>query len=143
MKNMETAIEPKDVKPVLAYALEPMKAKALQLLRVLTKRAESLPPGWEHIEDALVVQQGKSDRVASAFAKVFRRASPQAIWIEFGHRIVGHRPNRTDTGKRVVAFPFFRTALDTTRAEILKRIREGIKALLNRAASSAGLPKDE
>lgn len=138
MKRMETAIEPKDLSPILAHALQPMREKALSLLRVLTKRTPNLPDGWEHIEDALVVSQGKSSRVASAFCKVFRKRAPQAIWIEFGHRIVGHKPNKKDTGRTVVAFPFFRTALDTTRKETLKRIREGVQELLLEAASKAG-----
>jgi len=134
---METAVEPQQVKPILAYALMAIKDEAYRLLRVLTKRTENLPAGWEHIEDALVVQEGKSDRVASAFCKVFRRAAPQAIWIEFGHRMVGHKPNKKDTGKFVTANPFFRPAIDIKRAEVRKRIKEGLAGLLESAAAKA------
>jgi hypothetical protein len=138
MKYMETAIEPKDVRPILADALQIFKAKALEILRRLTKRAENLPEGWEHIEDALEVLPGKSEKVAKAFAKVFRRAAPQAIWIEFGHRMVGHKPQKRDTGKYVTANPFFRPAIDITRKDMLKRVRDGVKQLLQTAANNAG-----
>jgi hypothetical protein len=142
MKYMETAIEPKDVSPVLAYALMAIKDQAFIFLRRLTKRTANLPPGWEHIEDALVVQEGKSDRVATAFCKVFRKRSPQAIWIEFGHKMIGHKPSKTSTGKFVTANPFFRPAIDMKRAEVRKRVNDGIKVLLHIAAQQAGLPTD-
>ena len=142
MKDMETSIEASEVKPILAGALMIFKTKALELLRRLTKRATHLPPGWEHIEDALKVQEGKSNTLASAFAKVFRKGSPQAIWIEFGHRIVGPKPRKTDTGKGVVAFPFFRTAFDMTRKEMLKHVRLGVQGLLRSASLRAGFSGD-
>lgn len=132
MKAAETAIEPKDVNPLLADALEIVKAKALELLRRLTKRAVDLPEGWEHIEDALVVREGKSKRYASAFSKVFRRAAPQGVWIEFGHRMVGHKPGKKDTGKYVTANPFFRPAIDITRREVRQKITAGIRDLIAR-----------
>jgi hypothetical protein len=138
MKRMETAIEPKDVRPILAHALIPFKEKALEILRRLTKRSKNLPPGWEHIEDAFEIKEGRSNTVARAFAKVFRRASPQAIWIEFGHRMVGHRPGKKDTGKYVTANPFFRPALNITRTEIQKCVRDGVKALLLIEANRSG-----
>jgi hypothetical protein len=118
------------------------KAKALDLLHRLTNRAENLPEGWEHIEDALSVQEGKSATFASAFAKVFRKASPQAIWIEFGHRMVGHKPNKKDTGKYVTANPFFRPALDITRKDMLKEVRTGIQKLIKSAAMREGFSDD-
>lgn len=148
MKSMETAVEPTEVRPILAGALEIFHSKALELLHRLTRRTKDLPPGWEHIEDAFQVKQGKGQKIASAFAKVFRRAAPQAIWIEFGHRIVTRarrvgsagKPvhSKHDTGRRVVAFPFFRTALDTTRKDMLRYVRNGIKALLASVAKRAG-----
>lgn len=149
MLAMETSIEPKDVKPILADALRIFQSKAVELLRRLTKRSKNLPPGWEHIEDAFKVLEGKSETFASAFAKVFRRASPQAIWIEFGHRIVVPKKKmgsggaavtytKFDTGRRVVAFPFFRTALDTTRRQMLQFIRKGVQRLLASEARRQG-----
>jgi hypothetical protein len=138
MKRLETSIEPADVKPILAGALEIFKAEALRLLRALTKRTQNLPAGWEHIEDALKVVEGKSDRIARAYAKVFRRASPQAIWIEFGHRIVGHKPNEKDAGKHVTANPFFRPAINISRAAMLKHVRDGVRVLLQSEAERSG-----
>jgi hypothetical protein len=138
MKAMETAIEPADVRPILVRALMIFQAKALELLGRLTKRAVDLPEGWEHIEDALVVLPGRSQTVARAFSKVFRKAAPQAVWIEFGHRIVGHEPGKKDVGKFVTANPFFRPAIDITRPEMMKFVRDRIKVLLQLAAIRAG-----
>jgi hypothetical protein len=139
MKAAETAIEPKDLNPILADALMLIKDKAYSLLQALTKRATDLPPGWEHIEDALVVQKGKSDKIASAFCKVFRRKAPQAIWIEFGHKMVGHKPGKKDTDKFVTANPFFRPAIDINRAAVRKKITEGIKQLIELSVGSGGV----
>ena len=133
MKAGETCIEPADVKPILANALMLIKDAALANLRSITKRAENLPAGWEHIEDALTVQEGKSDRIATAFCKVFRKKAPQGIWIEFGHRIVGHKPGKKDTGKVVPARPFFRAAIDVKRTLVRKTIRVGLQKLLEKA----------
>jgi hypothetical protein len=148
MKRMETALEPADVKPVLANALMLIKHTALALLNRLVKHShhKKFMMGWEHIAEALVVREGKSTRTASAFAKVFRKAAPHAIWIEYGHRIVGHksrteqvssttsgkikRTAKRDTGKRARAFPFFRPAIDMNRAAVRKKIRDGIEILL-------------
>lgn len=142
MKNMETAIEPSQVTPILAAALGLFHAKALELLRRLTKRTANLPEGWQHIEDAFVVREGRSSTIASAFSKVFRRASPQAIWIEWGHKMIGHKPNKTDAGKFVTANPFFRPALDITRKNMLKTVRNGIRDLLRNAAAKSGFSED-
>lgn len=142
MKYMETAIEPRDVKPVLAGALMIFRAKALEILRRLTKRSVTLPDGWERIEDNLTVKEGKSQTIATAFAKVFRKASPQAIWVEFGHKMIGHKPDKKDTGKFVTANPFFRTGLDMTRKAILKFVRDGVRALLQVASTRAGFQDD-
>lgn len=132
MQHCETAIEPKDVKPILVAAMGLIADKAKQLLRSLTKRSTSLPPGWEHIEAALVAQGGKSQYSSTAFAKVFRRAAPQAIWIEYGHKMIGHKPGKRNTGKFVTANPFFRPAIDITRSDVRKMITEGIRDLIRR-----------
>ena len=149
MKRMETAIEPKDVNPILAAALQPLKVTALRLLRALTKRTPDLPEGWEHIEDALAVQEGKSSRIARAYSKVSHKKAPQAIWIEYGHRMVGHKPKGVswkkfrenkiaDTGRFVTANPFFRPALDMNRAGIRKAIAHGIQMLVRSSAMQVG-----
>jgi len=132
MKAGTTSIEPADVTPILAEALMLIKTSALQFLRALTKRKENLPSGWEHIEDALAVQEGKSSTIATAFCKVFRKAAPQGIWIEFGHRQVGHKPGKKDTGKYVTANPFFRPAIDMNRTAVRRTVRVGLQKLLEK-----------
>lgn len=153
MKKMETAIEPREVKPILADALRIFHAKAVEILRSKTKRAKRLPQGWEHIEDALQVKEGRSDTFAIAFAKVFRKASPHALWIEYGHRIQAKRVavrkatgygmqfSKSSTGE-VQAYPFFRPALDLTRRLVTTHIRKGIQQLVKSAAMREGFTND-
>jgi hypothetical protein len=40
-----------------------------------------------------------------------------AYWLEYGHKIVGHIPKKTDTGKVVAPNPFMRVALDSKAEE--------------------------
>ena len=107
-----------------------IKNEAFSNLKALTQSTPNLPPGWEHIEDALVVQEGKSNTIARAFCKVFRKKSPQAIWIEWGHKIIGHKPHKTDLGKVVQPRPFFRPAIMAKRSAVRKAIRIGLQQLL-------------
>jgi hypothetical protein len=139
MSRLETSLEPKDVKPVLAGALSLIEAEAARNLAANTNPSANLPEGWEHIADSLTTSEGKSSRIATAFTKVFRKLSPQAIWIEFGHRIVGHDPNKTDTGETVKPRPFFRPAIQSKKNAVKKRISDGILMLLMRASGELGV----
>jgi hypothetical protein len=130
MKAGSTSIEPAQVRPILAAALDLIRNQAYVNLKSVTSSTANLPPGWEHIEQVLVVQEGKSNRIARAFCKVFRKKAPQAIWIEWGHKIIGHKPNKTDLGKVFQPRPFFRPAIMAKRAAARKAIRVGLQQLL-------------
>ncbi len=131
-------VSPAQVRPVLAKALLFIKDEAYRTLKSLTTSSKDLPPGWEHIEDALVIQEGKSDRVATAFCKVSRKKSPQAVWIEWGHRVIGPRPNRKDTGKTVAPRPFFRPAILSKRTATRRAIRIGLRDLIKTQWTALG-----
>ena len=134
MLRVETSIEPRDVNPLIARALKLIEKQAIANLKGITARAENLPEGWEHIEDAFLTSPGKSRTRYSGWSKIFRAKAPQAIWIEFGHRIVGHRPGLKSKGRMVRARPFFRPAVDSMRKQVRAMIEDGIKKLIERAS---------
>lgn len=133
MKRLEVAVEPKDLNPILLAAVTLIKDQALSNLQgagvgVLTG----------NLERSFVARASASSKVSSAWTKVGNKAKANhAHLIEYGHRIVGHKPNKTDTGKNTKDSPkasraigFFRRAVDTKRAQVRKMINEGIVQLL-------------
>lgn len=139
MKSGQSAIDPAQVKPILAAAIDLIRDEAARILHSgIVALGGRLPlatkyPDAMHVEQVLTTQQGKSNRIASAWTKVLTKFAPQAIWLEFGHRMVGHKPNKADTGKFVSPRPFFRPAVVTKRAAVRKAIRVGLQELLSKA----------
>jgi len=139
MKAGATAIDVDQVKPLLARAIDLIRAEALVNLQSGAVRLGGrLPlakkfPDAKHIEDVLKTSEGKSTRIATAWTKVLSKFAPQAIWIETGHKIVGHKPHLTDTGKMVSPRPFFRPAVMSKRTAVRKTIRVGLQELLSKA----------
>lgn len=133
MGRLFSATEPADLNRLFADALGLIRDEAARNLDSVTTRAERLQyPGQQHIADAFAIQEGKSPKYAIAWLKVWRRFAPQAIWIEYGHRIVGHKPGKKDTGGKVPAKPFFRPAIASQRAQVKARIEAGIKKFIER-----------
>lgn len=138
MKAGESAVEADLLRAILLEGCQLIRDAIYRKLKSVTRTTPNLPEGWEHIEDALVAQAGKAgggmrgDRYASAYTKVFRKKAPQARWIEWGHRIIGHKPNKTDKGKTVAARPFFRPGVDESRKPVRKLIITRIQALLQK-----------
>lgn len=123
---MEIALEPSALTPVLVSAINLIRDKALSNLR---SRNVGVVTG--NLERSFITRAGLSSKVASAWTKVGNKFSANhAHLIEFGHRIIGHKPNLKDTGKAVKGKPFFRDAVDSTRATVRKRVDEGILRLL-------------
>lgn len=131
MRRLEVALEPKDLTPILVNALELIRKKALENYEAL---------GLHEITGNLLkalnlaTHPSKSARLASAWVKAGSTArgssARHAHLIERGHRIIGHKPNKTDLGKRVMARPFFRPAVDEMRSGVRRVIEEGIIKLL-------------
>jgi HK97 gp10 family phage protein len=65
---------------------------------------------------------------ASGEANVgFGRQDYVARFVEFGHRIVGHKPNKKDTGKHVPARPFIRPAFDASKDKAVETFADVIE----------------
>jgi hypothetical protein len=66
------------------------------------------------------------------------KASDIALWLEYGHRMVGHAPNYVSKGKVVAPFPFIRAAWDQSIDEAVQAfidvIDEALPAALEKAA---------
>lgn len=144
MKRMGTALEPKDLSPVLLQAVTLIRDRALENYMALGLKVKT-----GNLLRAFRAAASKSPTVAGAWTKAGTtgKKKNQAVsanhahLIEYGHRIVGHRltaksfsrgmtSGKNDTGKRSRAFPFFRPAVDAMRAQVRKTIDEGIAKLL-------------
>jgi hypothetical protein len=140
MAQLETAIEPSDVKPILEEALRPMKDRALSNLASVVKTGSSLRlPDQKHIEDVLFTDEGKSSTRATAFLKLWRKFAPQGVWIEFGHVLWRGGVRRKGQGHQIGEVnrrPFFRPAVDVERKPTEARIEAGIKKLIGRFTSN-------
>lgn len=136
MTRLETAIEPADVKPILAKALEPVYNTALANLRRLVKTGGVLRlPDQKHIEEVLKITEGKSPSRASAWLRVWRKFAPQGVWIEAGHVLWRGGVRRKGRGKqigKVEAKPFFAPAVRMERKNVESRVESGLKALIAR-----------
>jgi HK97 gp10 family phage protein len=66
----------------------------------------------------------------SAYVKAAFRIAPHAHLLEFGHRIVGHKPRKVYAGKQTEARPFFKSAVNELRAEIRRKIAAEIQRFL-------------
>jgi hypothetical protein len=136
MKRLEVSLEPGAVKPILAAALVPIKDRALENLRAIPgiKLGGKLKlRNQQHIEDELIVSEGKSSRIATAFCKVWRKFAPQGVWLELGHKVWRGGSRRKGIGRQIgetEPHPFFRPAVDSERANVRRTIEEGIVKLL-------------
>lgn len=86
------------------------------------------------LEKSLIAAPSKSRTHPGAWTKAAWATAPHAHLIEFGHRIVGHKPNKIDTGKVARAFAFFRPAVDALRAKTRADITATIRSLLSGAS---------
>jgi hypothetical protein len=96
-------------------------------------------PDWEPIEASLIAKDGGTDSNPSAWLKVWRRHAPQGVWIEGGHRIVGHKPGLKDTGGSVDPRPFFADAVKSTRSNVRTTIKAEVQGALKSICDRIGL----
>ena len=61
----------------------------------------------------------------------FGKQGFKARMVEFGHRMVGHKPNKTDKGKTVPAHPFMRPAAETAAPASVQAFADSIKESLD------------
>jgi HK97 gp10 family phage protein len=72
------------------------------------ERNEDIP----HLRDAMVSNISLDAQLRGVSVSTgFGRAGNVALWVEFGHRLVGHKPGKKDIGT-VPAHPFMRPAAD-------------------------------
>jgi hypothetical protein len=58
------------------------------------------------------------------------KASDIALWLEYGHRMVGHAPNLAFHGKFVAPFPFIRAAWDQSIDEAVQAFVDAVDEAL-------------
>ena len=129
LKQMEDSVNATAMTGLLLYGADVIRQRSVEILRSHTKRSSQNRMGWAHLEDAIVAQAGKSVTYMKAWAKTIHKLAPQGLWVEFGHRIVG-RGKKKDTGRRTVAKPFFKPAVDETLPRVKQLINLGIRRML-------------
>lgn len=75
-------------------------------------------------------QQGRGGVATIGFRG--RKAGTVAYWLEYGHRIVGHKPRKVDTGKSVVPNPFVRKTADQALPVALERFNASLADTIKR-----------
>ncbi len=107
-----------------------------EALKIRAKAAENAQSIFQrktgNLEQSLVARPTKSTKRGGAWSKAWYKVAPHAHLLEFGHRIVGHKPAKMSTGKIVPARPFFKPAVEFMKAEIRASIRNKVKQLLGR-----------
>lgn len=71
-----------------------------------------------------------SDARGGAAAVGFGKQGHVANWVEYGHRMVGHAPNKKETGA-VLPHPFMRPAFDASADEALQAFQDSLVTTLN------------
>ena len=82
-------------------ALEPIRTEAQYRAK---KRTGLLAANIEIQNETVNWSKSVTGKVVST--------KPHSHLVEFGHRIIGHKPNKTNKGKRTKAFPFMRPAFE-------------------------------
>lgn len=80
------------------------------------------------LTDVAIRQDGTGGSLTIGFKK---SVAFVARFIEFGHRIVGHKPLKKDTGKTFSPRPFVRPALSASQDEALTEFTEAVRQSLD------------
>ncbi len=130
LKQMDDAVSGTAMRGLLVAGADMIRQRSLEILQSHTPRSSKARGGWAHLRDAIIAQAGRSTTYVKAWAKTIHKIAPQGIWLEFGHRIVGHNPGKVETGKRTAAKPFFRPAVDQMLPQVKALINLGIRRML-------------
>lgn len=89
--------------------------------RLEVERDETIPHLADSLESLIEIdRQGRGGRLTIGFGK----QGYIALWVEYGHRIVTHKPALRDTGKRSKPNPFLRESMDAAEAQAVDRFFE-------------------
>lgn len=113
-----------NMRTIFVDALDVVRQQAASNLQSVTT------PKTGNLLRSLILKPGRNPARATAWLKAGGRIARHAHLIEYGHEIVGHKPAKTDTGKRVAPRPFFRPALIAKRAEVRRKITDNLRALV-------------
>jgi hypothetical protein len=80
--------------------------------------------GERRLIDSIVVDLNIDPSLKGAQMDIGFEGRPQgskANWLEYGHRIVGHKPNLKDTGKRTTPTFFMRKSVDASYGPAIEK----------------------
>jgi len=128
------ALDRRKVLPILLEALQPMKDRALANWNSVVQ-SHLLKAGWTPVAMALRIFDVQKAKVPMVALRISHKSAPQGLWMEFGHRIVGHSKKGIgkDTGKNTPGRPWFRPAFEEHKSRAMSSIAKGLQALLAEA----------
>lgn len=124
LRTLNDRVGIENMRTIFVDAIDLVREQALANLRQVTTAKTG------NLEQSLITRPGKNANRATAWTKAGGRLASHAHLIEYGHRIVGHKPNKTDAGQRVIPHPFFRPALIAKRAAVRRKITDNLRALV-------------
>lgn len=79
------------------------------------------------LRESLMVAITLDSQFRGGHAEVgFGKNGQVAYWVEYGHRIVGHKPGKRDSGKSVPMHPFMRPAVDRSADAAVAAVAESL-----------------
>lgn len=124
------------VRAILADAVDLIRQEAARNIQANIKSDTG------NLLASLITREGKRSK-PNAWTKAGGSVAPHAKLVEYGHHMVGHKPNLTDKGQMVQPHPFFRPALDSQRSAVRQRVIENLKALVENSPYTLSISADQ
>lgn len=85
---------------------------------------------FKNIDRSKTYNNDDGDTVGKVYIRGGKGGAPHAHLIEYGHRIVGHNPDRKDTGKRTTAYKIMEEAREEFEQVFTKDCEEFVDKML-------------
>lgn len=130
LKNLLDPFVSEDIEKAQVEALKPLRDEVKGNIDSITD------PLTGRLAKAVKLRRGKRRHrlFSSAYVAMDRKIAPHAHLVEYGHEIVGHKPNKVRTGKFTQPRPYFRWAVADKAAEVQALLIEKCKQLIEGAA---------
>jgi HK97 gp10 family phage protein len=116
------------------------KALDASMVPVLETMGPNIPVETSDLKAHLKATVRINSNTKSGTATIgFGQAGWKARLVEYGHREIGHEPNKTDLGKTVPAHPFMRPALEQAADAAVQAFADSILESFETEMSKGGI----
>lgn len=89
-------------------------------------RREDVP----HLIDSIVIEINIDSQLRGGIAKVgFGNMGHVALWVEYGHHLLGHKPTKKELGN-VQPYPFMRPTADAVANDVIQAFQDALVEVL-------------